>query len=143
MGSGTVHGDLWGARARDWAELHEHLHMPLYEAVFDAAGVDGRTRLLDIGCGSGVAAEVAVKRGATVTGIDAAPSMIDHARRMGPVRHVRGGRLRGVQVRHGDLHLGHVFQRPSVRRRCGSRTGARGSHRRAERCHRGHHLGRS
>jgi hypothetical protein len=34
MGSGTVQGPLWGARAREWAELAEPPQTPFYEAVF-------------------------------------------------------------------------------------------------------------
>jgi hypothetical protein len=32
-GPAAISGELWGARARDWAQLHEHLHTPLYQAV--------------------------------------------------------------------------------------------------------------
>lgn len=72
----AIQGELWSARARDWAELHEHLHTPLYEAALDAMGVRAGMRLLDAGCGSGVAAGLAVARGAQVSGIDAATALV-------------------------------------------------------------------
>ena len=78
-GSAAVEGELWGARARDWA-LQEELGAGLYAPVLDAAGVTDGTRLLDVGCGSGVAAAIAHERGARVSGIDAAQPAIEIAR---------------------------------------------------------------
>jgi SAM-dependent methyltransferase len=52
--------------------------------VLDAAGVNGGSRLLDVGCGSGIAAAIAHERGADVTGIDAAERLIAIARERVP-----------------------------------------------------------
>ena len=71
-GSAAVQGELWGARARDSAEVQEPAQRELYRPVFDAASVGEGTSLLDAGCGSGVAAAIAHARGAKVSGIDAA-----------------------------------------------------------------------
>lgn len=87
-------GELWGARAHDWAELHEHLQAPLYEAAFDAIGVRPGTLLLDAGCGSGYAASRAAARRAQVVGIDAAPALVEIAR----TRLQNGGLSSDVQV---------------------------------------------
>ncbi|MEV6018055.1 SAM-dependent methyltransferase [Streptomyces sp. NPDC051997] len=59
-----------GARARDWAEIQERMLVPLYEAVYDRLEVGGGTRLLGLGCGSGLALLMAASRGAAVTGVD-------------------------------------------------------------------------
>lgn len=68
------------------AHRHGGIHSPntvmeepaLLAAIGDLAGVE----LLDLGCGDGSFAEVALERGArSYTGIDASPSMIDTARR--------------------------------------------------------------
>jgi SAM-dependent methyltransferase len=80
VGSSAVQGELWGARARDWAEVQEPAQSELYPPVLDAAGVAAGTRLLDVGCGSGVAAATASRRGAIVSGIDAALPSIEFAR---------------------------------------------------------------
>ncbi|MFF5422806.1 MULTISPECIES: class I SAM-dependent methyltransferase [unclassified Streptomyces] len=61
--------------ARDWAEIQERMLVPLYEAVYDRLGVGGRSRVLGLGCGSGLALLMAAARGASVTGVDR-----DHAR---------------------------------------------------------------
>jgi SAM-dependent methyltransferase len=58
------------ARARDWAEIQERMLVPLYEAVYERLDVGRDTRLLGLGCGSGLALLMAAARGATVTGVD-------------------------------------------------------------------------
>lgn len=52
----------------------------------DLLDVHGDDRLVDVGCGPGTAARVAARRGATVTGVDPAPVMLNLARRL-----TRGG----------------------------------------------------
>src|ERR671931_1969568 len=83
-GSAQAQGELWGARARDWADVQEPAQSELYPPVLDAAGVGEGTRLLDAGCGSGVAAAIAHERGARVSGIDAAPPLVEIARERVP-----------------------------------------------------------
>ncbi|MEV0320609.1 SAM-dependent methyltransferase [Streptomyces sp. NPDC050658] len=69
------------ARARDWAEIQERMLVPLYEAVYERLEVDDRTRLLGLGCGSGLALLMAAARGASVTGVDSsAPERLALAR---------------------------------------------------------------
>jgi SAM-dependent methyltransferase len=95
-GSASVQGELWGARARDWAELQEPAQHELYPPVFDAAGVGRGTSLLDVGCGSGVAAAIAHERGAQVSAIDAAPPAIEIARERVPDSEFRVGELEAL-----------------------------------------------
>nr|WSY51421.1 SAM-dependent methyltransferase [Streptomyces sp. NBC_00886] len=59
-----------GARARDWSEIQERMLVPLYEAVYQRLEVGSGTRLLGLGCGSGLALLMAASRGATVTGVE-------------------------------------------------------------------------
>ncbi|MGV0098325.1 SAM-dependent methyltransferase [Streptomyces californicus] len=59
-----------GSRARDWAEIQERMLAPLHEAVYDRMEVGAATRMLALGCGSGLAMLVAAARGAHVTGVD-------------------------------------------------------------------------
>jgi SAM-dependent methyltransferase len=59
------------ARARDWAEIQERMLVPLYETVYDRLEVGSDTRLLGLGCGTGLALLLAASRGAAVTGFDA------------------------------------------------------------------------
>lgn len=93
MGSAAVQGPLWGAKARDWAELAEPGQVPFYEAVFEALKIDGDTRLLDVGCGAGLALQMAAQRGATVCGLDAAEGLTAIARERLPAADIRVGDL--------------------------------------------------
>jgi SAM-dependent methyltransferase len=93
MGSAATQGALWGAAAEDWAELQEPSGAPLYEATFDAIGIVNGLRLLDVGCGAGLALGLAHKRGASVAGIDAAEPLLDVAR----------WRLPDADLRLGDV----------------------------------------
>ncbi|MFF5564982.1 class I SAM-dependent methyltransferase [Streptomyces sp. NPDC012623] len=57
-------------RARDWAEIQERMLVPLYEAVYERLEVRAGTRVLGLGCGTGLALLLATTRGARVTGVD-------------------------------------------------------------------------
>ncbi|MGP3926233.1 SAM-dependent methyltransferase [Streptomyces sp. 8N616] len=59
------------SRARDWAEIQERMLVPLYEAVYERLEVGPATRVLGLGCGSGLALLMAAARGAHVTGTEA------------------------------------------------------------------------
>jgi SAM-dependent methyltransferase len=78
--TGELNGRLWGARARDWAELQEPITRPIYDAVFERIDLGSQTNYLDVGCGSGLAAQLAAERGAKVSGIDAAENLLAIAR---------------------------------------------------------------
>ncbi|URM89463.1 methyltransferase domain-containing protein [Streptomyces sp. MRC013] len=67
-------------RARDWAEIQERMLVPLYEAVYEHLEVRAGTRLLGLGCGSGLALLMAAARGARVTGVDTDRARVELAR---------------------------------------------------------------
>jgi len=94
-GTAQVQGELWSARADDWAEVHEHNMRPVYEAVLDLVHAGHGVSVLEVGCGSGTALRLAADRGAHVTALDAAAAMVEHARR----------RVPGADVRVGDLQF--------------------------------------
>lgn len=84
MGSATVQGDLWGKSPVDWANIQEKMHTPLWEAMLTAVNVNSGNQLLDAGCGGGGASVIAAKRGAVVTGIDAADELLQIAQERVP-----------------------------------------------------------
>jgi SAM-dependent methyltransferase len=86
-------GRLWGTRARDWSEIQEGVVRPVYEAVFARVGLAAGARYLDMGCGAGMALQIAADRGAQVAGIDAAPELLTIARE----------RVPNADLQHGDL----------------------------------------
>jgi SAM-dependent methyltransferase len=95
--SSSVNGRLWGARARDWADIQEATAKAVYEAVLARTAVGSGTRYLDVGCGAGGAAQLAAARGAEVSGIDAADSLLAIARERTP---------------QGDFHAGDLEELP-------------------------------
>ena len=118
-------GRAWGLRPADWAYLFEPYARPANEVIFDRLGVGEGTRLLDIACGSGLAAQTAARRGAAVTGIDASDALVTIAR---------------ARTAGGDFRVGDMFALPfpdaastrrpastgsgrDARRRCGRRPG--------------------
>lgn len=93
VGTAEQQGRLWSVKAADWAELQEPYLEPVFAAGLAALGVSEGTRLLDIGCGAGRALQLAADRGADVSGLDAAPGMLEIARR----------RVPGATLVHGEL----------------------------------------
>jgi SAM-dependent methyltransferase len=86
---------LWGTDPRGWAEVAEPLNVPLFESILDATSVGKRTRVLDIGCGSGLTLVLAAARGADIAGLDVSPGLLGVARE----------RLPSVDLRLGDLQF--------------------------------------
>jgi SAM-dependent methyltransferase len=89
----AVQRRLWGTDPRAWAELAEAHNRPLFEAVLDAAAVTAGTRVLDVGCGSGLTLVLAAERGAEPSGIDISAGLLGVARE----------RLPGADLREGDM----------------------------------------
>lgn len=92
-----VAGAAWGHAAADWATLYEHYNTEVMLAVFTRLGVGPGVAMLDVACGSGLVARIAASCGATVSGIDAAESLIEIAR---------------VRSPESDLRLGSMFDLP-------------------------------
>src|SRR5262245_56140369 len=91
--TGAAQGDLWSEHVDDWVAGMEACMQPVFEAGLDALNVDTGERLLDVGCGAGLALMLAAKRGARVAGLDAAPAMVAFARH----------RLPGARIEQGDV----------------------------------------
>lgn len=95
--TGEINGRLWGASARNWADIQEGMCRPVYEAVFNRTGVKAGTVYLDAGCGAGMAAQIAAQRGAWVSGLDAAENLLAIAQ---------------ARVPDGDFRLGELEYLP-------------------------------
>jgi len=92
----AVNGRLWGNRARNWADLQEGTVRPVYTAVLKRTGVKSGAAYLDIGCGAGMAAQMAAERGAQVSGIDAAEPLLEIARERTPGGDFRSGDIESL-----------------------------------------------
>ena len=95
-GTAEVQGRLWSINTADWAELQEPYLEPAFRAGLDAAGVGDRTRLLDVGCGAGLALRFAADRGADVSGLAAATGMLAYARRRVPGAELVQGEIQSL-----------------------------------------------
>jgi SAM-dependent methyltransferase len=93
MGTAKIQGELWGARAEDFAALNEPAWREVFATALDAAGVGTGTRHLDIGCGAGGALVMSRERGAEVAGFDASEALAAIARR----------RLPGASIDVGEM----------------------------------------
>ncbi len=90
-------GEAWGHSATDWACLYEHYAFDVMIAIFSRVGVAAGVDVLDMACGSGLALRHAGAMGSTVSGIDAAETLIEIARDRNP---------------DADLRLGSMFELP-------------------------------
>lgn len=91
--SGEANGRIWGARAADWANIQEAQCAPAYHAVLDKAVVGSETRVLDAGCGAGMALSFVADLGAKVAGIDASTALLEVARTRLPTTRLEQGDL--------------------------------------------------
>ena len=99
-GSAPAQAELWGERARDWADVMEGWNgwgVPVYRHVLERITVRSDGRLLDVGCGADRFCRMAADRGARVSGIDATPALIEIARE---------------RIPDGDFQVGDMEQLP-------------------------------
>lgn len=89
-----------------WARLAE----PARHAIAGALDLDG-ARLLDVGCGNGDFCTLALARGATVSGIDAAEGMIAIARERAPASDLRVGAMDALPYADGSFDIVTGFNR--------------------------------
>lgn len=101
----STNGRLWGARARDWADVQEGQCAAAYHAVLAHAGVGPGTRHLDVGCGSGMAAALSASLSANVAGIDAADTLLEIARERTPGGDFRQGDLEALPFADASFDL--------------------------------------
>src|SRR5437868_14605461 len=106
MGTAQAQGELWGVQVQNWANLQEKMQLPAYKIVFDQTNVGRGTRLLDVGCGSGLAAQLAAKLGAYVTGIDASKAELVIARERVPDGDFRSGEMEELPYEDGSFEDG-------------------------------------
>ena len=74
-------------------------HRPVTRWALDLVGIETTDRVLDVGCGGGMAIEMASRRATTVVGLDYSPEMVAQSRRRNAAE-IRAGR---VDVLQGDV----------------------------------------
>lgn len=99
-GSAPTQADLWGERARDWADVMEGWNgwgVPVYRGVLRHLPMAEGISVLDVGCGAGRFCRMAADRGARVSGLDATAAFVEIARE---------------RVPDGDLRVGEMEELP-------------------------------
>src|SRR3954452_22362219 len=91
MGSAQVQAQLWGRAPEIWSEKLEPQMRPFYVATLEALQPLRGKRLLDAGCGAGLALHEAAARGAQVAGLDATGPLLEVAARRTPTADLRQG----------------------------------------------------
>lgn len=104
-GSASVQGELWGVRARDYAEVQEPTFLPLYESVLARPEVAKANSILDVGCGPGLAAQVFSRRIGRVAGADATAPFIEIARRRVPGGDFRVAEMEALPYADGSFDV--------------------------------------
>lgn len=88
-----TNADLWGARVQDWSSIQEGMCRPVYAAAFDRVELGPGDSLLDVGCGAGLAVQMAAERGAAVSGLDASADLLAVAQERVPAGEFQVGDL--------------------------------------------------
>ena len=84
MSTKEVQGKLWSVAPQYWSKYFEPFFLPLYKKTLEQIALDENSSLLDAGCGSGLFSHMAIKTGAQVIGVDAAPGLLELARERNP-----------------------------------------------------------
>src|ERR1043165_3462809 len=114
------------AQRQGWAHFAplESATTPTAARLVRFAGVKSGQRVLDVGCGTGVAAVTAARRGAKVSGLDLTPELLERARENSEIAGVdidwRQGDAEALPFKDGEFDVvlsqfGHMFApRPDV-----------------------------
>jgi ubiquinone/menaquinone biosynthesis C-methylase UbiE len=84
MRTKEVQGKLWSIAPQYWSKYFEPYFLPMYKTALQQIQFHENTSLLDAGCGSGLFCNMAATAGAEVTGVDAAPGLLEIARKRNP-----------------------------------------------------------
>jgi SAM-dependent methyltransferase len=85
MTTKTIQGRLWSASPQNWALYFEPWFLPMYKKALENLDLTYEHLLLDAGCGSGLFSYLAIRTGAQVIGVDAAPGLLKIARQRNPL----------------------------------------------------------
>ena len=107
-GHGSNPRQVVGTSPRNWADFQEAFFTPIYDAILDRIGITAGSagmRVLDVGCGAGLFCALAAKRGAIVSGLDAAEALLDVARKRTPSGDFRQGEMEELPFADGTFDV--------------------------------------
>jgi SAM-dependent methyltransferase len=101
--SAAVQERLWSADPEGWALFSEPHNRPLFDAVLSAAHIGPGSKLLDIGCGTGLALRLASDLGARVAGVDISPGLLAIAHERVPGADLRWADIQQLPFADGSF----------------------------------------
>ncbi len=84
MSTKTIQGKLWSIQPQYWSNNFEPYFLPIYRKVLLELKLSWHDSVLDAGCGAGMFSSLVIKTGASLIGVDAAPGLLEVARRRNP-----------------------------------------------------------
>lgn len=81
MQTKEIQGRLWSKAPDYWSKYFEPYFVPLYKKALQEINIQPGDALLDAGCGSGLFSAMAISSCVQLTGIDAAPGLLELARK--------------------------------------------------------------
>ena len=84
MSTKTIQGKLWSIAPQKWAQHFEPWFIPMYKDALKQLKLNNEHVVLDAGCGSGMFSNMVIQTGAQLIGIDAAPGLLEVARKRNP-----------------------------------------------------------
>jgi SAM-dependent methyltransferase len=105
MSTKTIQGKLWSVAPSYWSQHFEPWFLPIYRKVLEELKPTDQHLLLDAGCGSGLFSHMAIKAGAEVIGIDAAPGLLEVARRRNPKNNFMEEDLEAMPFADDSFHF--------------------------------------
>lgn len=79
-----MQGKLWSVQPEYWSTHFEPWFLPMYKKVLQRLQLNNDHIVLDAGCGSGLFSSMVIKTGAELIGVDAAPGLLEVAKRRNP-----------------------------------------------------------
>jgi SAM-dependent methyltransferase len=109
MSTKTIQGQLWSIAPNYWARHFEPWFLPLYRKTLERLQLSENHLLLDDGCGAGLFSNLAIKAGAEVIGIDAAPGLLEIARQRNPGNNFLEEDLEALPFADNSFHVVTAF----------------------------------
>jgi ubiquinone/menaquinone biosynthesis C-methylase UbiE len=85
MSTKTIQGKLWSVEPEYWSKHFEPWFLPIYKNVLQQLQLTVDDSILEAGCGAGLFSSMVIDTGAQLIGVDAAPGLLDVARRRNPL----------------------------------------------------------
>jgi SAM-dependent methyltransferase len=105
MSTKTIQGQLWSAAPDYWARYFEPGFIPMYKHVLEQLTLKEEYFVLDAGCGSGLFSSMAIAAGAELIGVDAAPGLLEVARRRNPENNFLEEDLEALPFADNSFHV--------------------------------------